>query len=764
MRFEELAYRVDGLAVTVPFHRTLTVVSGLGPALRRPWAQRALGVLQGGPHATAGHLIFVDGAGSRVRLIRDARGQVTLTDLDNGEDLMASLPEGSGFDFLALLGLETDDAAAIMLLDQTDLERGEADDAGEEPPIAPSAELAEARDVLARVQAEYDQVRTAQGTAAELRARQEELDHQIRNFDEEVLRRRHGQAAYAVHRLETEQAQLTGDEPTERRVAEAVLAAAGTAKAWQRARESLTSARDAFGERRRLDARALAHALAMPTDVPAGLDALHTAYLVAAQRRAQLVALLNEGTDSELPTPSAPWVLSLARIDHPELWVRAEKLLAVKTRAAELSMGLGGTGQHRDLVGELEAAHQAVELAEREVANARVPGLGRAAKRRLAKACEKEHAVLTKAGFVSWLAFQMRRIDVLLEPDALEALRVAELEAQLAAAAWSELAGDVDPGAALAARDEVERYVHHLAANVSDIDTTEALRRELTDVVEPAYSESRAALMEACGPFDVEPEHATSEVDAIVSEARHARLQAVLEAAEAAYQRAEAELESSLTAAGFPGPGNLPARVVAVTAKAADVAVALEAPKTTREPHEVEAELAAARAELARYSRPDWDEAPLLTDAPLPDTASLTQERARVAAEADAIERSLPDPGRLSDRREALARRVAILEANTGAGSRLLPFEESEMVLLGRFSQARRVGPEAEPLPIIVDDALAGFPRHDKWRLLDLLTRLGEASQVVYLTDDPDTAEWAAARARQGSAALLRPDAVASVA
>ncbi|HEY3239190.1 MAG TPA: hypothetical protein VGL92_06490, partial [Acidimicrobiia bacterium] len=104
MRFEELAYRVDGLAVTVPFHRTLTVVSGLGPALRQPWADRILNVLRGGPHASAATLVFVDGSGSRVRLVRDARGQATLTDLDSGEDLLASLTEGSGVDFLGLLG------------------------------------------------------------------------------------------------------------------------------------------------------------------------------------------------------------------------------------------------------------------------------------------------------------------------------------------------------------------------------------------------------------------------------------------------------------------------------------------------------------------------------------------------------------------------------------------------------------------------------------------------------------------------------------
>ena len=81
------------------------------------------------------------------------------------------------------------------------------------------------------------------------------------------------------------------------------------------------------------------------------------------------------------------------------------------------------------------------------------------------------------------------------------------------------------------------------------------------------------------------------------------------------------------------------------------------------------------------------------------------------------------------------------------------------MVLLGRFAQTRRVGPEAEPVPILVDDALAGFPRHDKWRLLDLLARLGEASQVVYLTDDEETLDWARSRSAGNSLGLIVPEA-----
>jgi uncharacterized protein YhaN len=101
---------------------------------------------------------------------------------------------------------------------------------------------------------------------------------------------------------------------------------------------------------------------------------------------------------------------------------------------------------------------------------------------------------------------------------------------------------------------------------------------------------------------------------------------------------------------------------------------------------------------------------------------------------------------------------VAILETSSGTGPLLVAAEEAEMVLLGRFAQTRRIGPEAEPVPVLVDDALAAFPRHEKWRLLDLLARLGEASQVVYLTDDEETVEWARSRSVNGGVGLLAPE------
>jgi hypothetical protein len=768
-------------------------------------------------------LVFVDGSGSRVHLVRDPRGGTTVTDLDSGEDLADALADGDGhIDWLRLFGLGS---AELLLLDPVHFERDTARPSdgpghgggghgggghgggghgggghGGAAPGADEGELAEARAVLAQVEEEYQQVMGRHHRVEELRAGIGRLDEEIRQADERAARRRYDDAARTVARLEAELGILRGAEPAERQVAEAAVAAVRLAADHHAAVAALDEARAAFGDRRRLDHRALERALGLPADAPDNLDRLQADFLAASRRRAELVARLDAGAASDLPAPSAPWVLTLARQQHPELWPRAERVTAARTRAAELSMGLGGAGQHGALVAEMEAAHQIVEEAERDVASARIKTLAVAAKRRLAKAEEEEQAVLHRAGFVSWLAFQMRRIDVLLEPDALEALRVAELEHQVASVAWAELAGDVEPDAALAARAEVERYATEMADAEHNVEATELLHRELVEDAEPAFAAARAALLEACRSFDVEPEHAVSEVAAMVSEARHARLQQTVEDAETAHRRIEADLEDHLAAAGRPGPGHLAARLEAVAGLAAAAALHLEATESTRSPEEVEADLGRARAVLARLARPEWENLPAppafpaLSSAgpdrpaegvpsdgrngadhpdggpdPVEDetdrVARLVEERARAVTEAGAAGRGLPDIDRLADRREALSRRVAILETSAGTGPLLVAAEEAEMVLLGRFAQTRRVGPEAEPVPVLVDDALTAFPRHEKWRLLDLLARLGEASQVVYLTDDEETLEWARSRSVNGGVALLLdPDPVVSVA
>ena len=777
MRFEELAYRDGGRAVTIPFHRTLTVLGGVGAESRKRFSERAVASLRGTAAGFGVSLVFVDGSGSRVHLVRDPRGVTTVTDLDSGDDLAEALADGVGpIDWLHLIGLASPE---LLLLDQAHFERGGSEERGS---AEDDGELAEARAVLAQVEEEYQQVIARFRRAEELREEVVRLDEGIRLADEVAARRRYEDAARTVARLEAELALLRGAEPAERRVAEAALAVTRLTGDHRAATAALEEALAAFGDRRRLDQRSLARALSLPAEMPENLERLQAEFLDASRRRADIIARLDAGAASDLPPASAPWVLTLARQHHPELWSRAEQATASGTRAAELSMGLGGAGQHGALVAEIEAAHQVVEEAEREVDSARVKVLAVASKRKLANAREDEQAVLDRAGFVTWLAFQMRRIDVLLEPDAVEALRVAELEHQVASGAWAELAGDVDPEVALAARAEIEGYAAQMAGAQHHVEASELLHRELVEDAEPAWAGARAALLEACRSFDIEPEHAVSEVAAIVSEAGHARLQRAVEDAEAGLHLIEAAIETHLAAAGRPGPGHLTARLEAVVALAAEAALHLQAIESNRSPEEVEADLGEARNVMARLARPEWEGLPAPPAFPLSGSADpdnrddsglaaeggshragrLIEERARVAAELETAGRSLPDVDRLADRREALSRRVMILETSAGTGPLLVTAEEAEMVLLGRFAQTRRIGSEAEPIPVIVDDALAAFPRHDKWRLLDLLARLGEASQVVYLTDDEETLEWARSRSVKGGLGLLAPEPAAA--
>ncbi|MDQ1504948.1 MAG: hypothetical protein QOD57_2675, partial [Actinomycetota bacterium] len=60
MRFEELAYRDGGQAVTIPFHRTLTMLGGLDAELRRRFADRAIASLSGSAAGYGVSLVFVD--------------------------------------------------------------------------------------------------------------------------------------------------------------------------------------------------------------------------------------------------------------------------------------------------------------------------------------------------------------------------------------------------------------------------------------------------------------------------------------------------------------------------------------------------------------------------------------------------------------------------------------------------------------------------------------------------------------------------------
>jgi hypothetical protein len=58
---------------------------------------------------------------------------------------------------------------------------------------------------------------------------------------------------------------------------------------------------------------------------------------------------------------------------------------------------------------------------------------------------------------------------------------------------------------------------------------------------------------------------------------------------------------------------------------------------------------------------------------------------------------------------------------------------------------------------VVLDEVLQRVPADRTWDLLDLLLRLAEHQQLIYLTDDAFVAAWARQRAIDGTITLLEP-------
>jgi hypothetical protein len=122
-------------------------------------------------------------------------------------------------------------------------------------------------------------------------------------------------------------------------------------------------------------------------------------------------------------------------------------------------------------------------------------------------------------------------------------------------------------------------------------------------------------------------------------------------------------------------------------------------------------------------------------------------ERSQLVEELERCEWDLPHVEHLTARRSALQLRVAELEASLRAGHLLPSVADVETALVDRADRALRVGRHRESLPLVIKAALDHFDTDDKRSLLDVVARLADTVQVVYLTDDPETLAWAAKRA-----------------
>jgi hypothetical protein len=77
--------------------------------------------------------------------------------------------------------------------------------------------------------------------------------------------------------------------------------------------------------------------------------------------------------------------------------------------------------------------------------------------------------------------------------------------------------------------------------------------------------------------------------------------------------------------------------------------------------------------------------------------------------------------------------------------------------LLARLDEMRLLGAGGETFPVFLDDPFANLPSETKPGLLELLVTASRAQQIIYLTEDPDVAEWARLEALTGDLAIVEP-------
>ena len=797
MRFEHLGVRTDDEDLGMEFHDRLTIVSGLGQAERREMVDLLLNSLTGGRREVS-LLRYVEGTG-RVVLAEARDGKVVFTFEDG-----SPAP-----DPLAPLGLDLAGLRRISHVRGTDMDRLAVDSGAPVPP-----ELDEARRMLAELRAQLEAADDAQRELEALRFELADVDERLRDVTSGAPRRQFARLVLQLQQVRAEAA-LTGEQAGLVAADAELLAAARDVRAlagrWEGAVERAEEQRSRFGAHARLDATEISRAAALPDFIPAELPGLAAELAMAESIRAKLEIQLPAPTAKKQRKPSHPAAPQLARADQDTLWRAARAVQAADERVNEASLALGGldggAGITPSIVQELDDAHDELERAEESVwkgmdlarkaatvaafltllclvallmgwgpsagslpvipilAGTAVTGTGAlvawlrtAPRRRVAAAKAREVAALEKAGVQTYLAFQMRRIDPTLDRTAGQALENALGDQKRARSRWDALAGgEISAAAALAIEDEVRALAAALRALEGD--TADELRRRLVDEAEPAVERARKAVLAVCAPYGVtDADHAIEEIERVVELAKLARLQTTLEAAEAAESEATAALTAVLEPLGYVGPAPLDGRVRAFDLAAVEAEARQQARATARPADEVEADLLRLEAEVRLQAQPGWAMTATPADAEEPDIDALQRQRSDLYGACSAAEARIPDVRRLRDRAETLERRVEVLETEIGLASNRGQADPDlvEQHLLGRLAIARRAG-GFEPLPLLLDEPFAASSEPRLGALLDMIDRLSDRVQLIFLTDDDRVVEWARARRGTHTFSLLEP-------
>jgi hypothetical protein len=783
---EQLTLHIGGEELALAFHDRMTVVSGIGLSERRELVEMLVGALAGGLGQPA-ELRYVDATGLCMRAVSSGDGTVRHLN-DDGTPAP---------NLLAVLGLDRDGLERLGHVSAADLGLLATEIGAPEP-----AELIEARATLTQLTEELERATLARDASEALRLDLDELEERLRQVREGEAKRRYARILVQLEQVRAEAAALRGG-------AEAVdshrrlVAAAGDirklAQRWRRAAAKAEQESARFADRDRLDPRALKDALTFPAEVPEQLERLAAEYERAEAARADLEAKLQNWTISHLPEPSHPDVVRLGRHDQASVWEAAHIAVEASRTLGEASLALGGLdaeGAEPTMAIDIERAQDRVQEAEGLADKRRTPALvggtaaavlaigllalfplasplalalagaiafwARVLPQRAVEVAEKaEEQVLARAGIPSYLAFHMRRIQATLEPVTRESLEMAAHEHRRAMSRWTELGGVLSPKEALPLEAEVRAYAEALTRLEGSGAAVEETHRRLVEEAEPAADRARRKLVDACRPFGVDDlAVAVPMVRREATAAATARLQHTLEQAERDEEVARQKIDARLAELGFD-EGDLDARIGGYEWALSTAEERLNTRKSARPLDEVETELAALEDRARRESRPEWGAGLTPADAEEPDPAELERRRDEALASWNAAQRLVPDLQRINDRRNAVERRVAVLDAGVDGAdiSARVTAREVEPQLQARLAAARRAGGTThdETVPLFVNDALLRLGSEAKWGVLDMLERCSSQVQLIYLTDDPEVVTWARRRVGADALSLLEP-------
>lgn len=797
MRLEQLILRIPGDEFEVRFHDQLTVLSGVGMLERQALADSIIGALTGSAENAVARL--VDHTGRPIEIVANG-GTTEARYLDDGSPALA---------LVGTVAPTADAVRALMLLQAGDLGLTPVHPRADEHP-----ELVEARATLQQLASALEAAKSGRTKKEQLAEELEQVEAQIRQASDNAARREYAGVLADLERVRAEAAALQSGQAgaeTDQHLLDSADSARRLVQQWKESAGRAARVM-AHAPAERLDDADVAERRWYPDVMPTNLYELVDKVVGARNEQERLELRLRELATSKLPEPSDPRIVDLATLDQTELWRVAAEVVDAGRALSREQVAVGGlTGvtdapqpvdpRTLDLIARLEETHQVVEDLEGVVDRRRVPtiagagivavagvvaapimplvaagllvtavggamlGIGRPM-RRLRTAERHEADAVAATGAESYLGFHIRRVEASITPGAHDRLEAANNLYVTTTARWHELAGEMTVDDARQIENDVRAYAAalvHLGASATELD---AIRRELAEQAEPAVARARDAVAEACAPYGLAAADVTALDAPAIEHLIHqqiemghiARAQEELGEAEAEEEKLANRLDDLLHHLGFRD-GTLEARAGALDWAVERAAERQEARGRARSRTEIEEDLQRLQNESRRLRRPEWATVQP-SEADGPDVDELEARKAALQAELTSVKEEPVDYERLQDRRDAMERRIAALESQLDADypeSTIAQVADVQQYLVSHLTKAGHCGPDDESVPVLLDEAFLRIAPERKWELLDMLRRLGERTQLIYLTDDAFVSAWARRRASAGLITLLEP-------